>query len=84
MPFDFVYIWRTLPPFKLQTVFWGTRIPGRTACLFSYWGGGGYISEFVLSQLLFNNPFNYNWKLSLIKERETYNCCDMVARYFEA
>ena len=30
--FCFVYLWRTLPPFQLQTVFWRTYFPLRTAC----------------------------------------------------
>ena len=29
-------MWRTLPPFELQTVFWGPYFPQRTACLFSH------------------------------------------------
>ena len=34
--FCFVYICRTLTPFWLQTVFWGTYLPLRAACLFGY------------------------------------------------
>ena len=30
--FYIVYIWRTLPPLQLQTVFWGLYFPLRTGC----------------------------------------------------
>ena len=32
----FVYMWRTLPPYELHTVFWGPYFPLRTVCSFSY------------------------------------------------
>ena len=34
--FNFVCMWRTLPPSLLQTVFQEQYLPQRTACLFSY------------------------------------------------
>ena len=33
--FYVVYMWQTLPPFSIQTVFWGLDFPPRAACLFS-------------------------------------------------
>lgn len=41
MLFHFVYMRRTLPPFQLQTVFWGAYFRLRAACLVSH------MSEFV-------------------------------------
>ena len=34
--FTLFFMWRTLPPFSLQTAFWGPYFPLRTASLFSY------------------------------------------------
>ena len=48
MLFYFVHMWRTPPPFSLQTVFWGPYFPLRAACLFSY-GGNFFFLLLLLS-----------------------------------
>ena len=50
--FYFVYMWRTLPPVKLQTVFWGPYFPLRTACLFSYGKNGHFWVRTITSLML--------------------------------
>ena len=45
--FYFAYMWRTLPPFELQTEFWGTLFSSESSLLTQLWEKIN-ISEFVL------------------------------------
>ena len=72
----FVYMWRTLPPFSFQAVFWGPYFPLRTTCLIS---GGNYqyfwvciITSLILEEalMLLITPmlfFLWRTKVSVLK-----------------
>ena len=67
MLFYFVYMWRTLPPFQLRTVFWGPCFPLRTASLFTYgtWALFYCFTDIVNVQILSLKFFPENCAVAL-------------------